>query len=103
MNKKTQKYLLLVIHWAIIFHFLFEIAYCGIQVFFFLQPEDQATAGPLWGAVQSIDMDLFMKRRLYAIETWVATGGLAIYLAITEIGPRMRRLAEAESLARADA
>jgi len=31
-------------------------------------------------------------RRLYAIECWIAIAGLAIYLAITEIGPRFWRL-----------
>jgi hypothetical protein len=29
-------------------------------------------------------------RRLYAIECWIAIAGLCIYLAITEIGPRLR-------------
>ncbi|MHA1732087.1 MAG: hypothetical protein ACTSU5_09090 [Promethearchaeota archaeon] len=93
MDKKKQKIVVLVVHGAIIVHFLVEIAYCGIQVFVFLRPEG-AGAGPLFGAAQTIDMDLFLKRRLYAIETWVATGGLAIYLAITEIAPRLRAVRE---------
>ena len=29
-------------------------------------------------------------RRLYAIECWIAIAGLSVYLAITEIGPRLR-------------
>ena len=32
-----------------------------------------------------------MTRRLYAVECWLAIAGLAIYLALTEIGPRLRR------------
>lgn len=32
-----------------------------------------------------VDMDLMTKRRLYAIEFWVAFSGFAIYLAITEL------------------
>jgi hypothetical protein len=31
---------------------------------------------------------VILKRRLYAIEAWVAFGALAIYLAITEILPK---------------
>ena len=30
-------------------------------------------------------------RRLYAVEAWLAIVGLSIYLAITEIGPRLAR------------
>jgi hypothetical protein len=33
-------------------------------------------------------IEVIMKRRLYAIETWLAIGGLAIYLAVTELLPR---------------
>jgi hypothetical protein len=32
-----------------------------------------------------VDIDLMTKRRLYAIEFWVAFSGFAIYLAITEL------------------
>jgi hypothetical protein len=31
---------------------------------------------------------VILKRRLYAIETWIALGALSIYLAITEILPK---------------
>ena len=30
-----------------------------------------------------------LTRRLYAVECWLAIAGLSIYLAITEIGPRL--------------
>ena len=32
-----------------------------------------------------------MKRRLYAVETWIAMTGLAVYVAVTEILPRKAR------------
>ncbi len=35
-------------------------------------------------------MELLAKRRLYALEFWVAFSGFAIYLALTELLPRMR-------------
>ena len=38
----------------------------------------------------SISHELMVTRRLYAIEFWIATAGLSIYLALTEIGPRLR-------------
>jgi hypothetical protein len=74
-----------IVHLFIIVNFIVEIAYCGYQVFGVLG------GGPLFGSVLTIDMDLFMKRRLYAIETWIAIVGLAIYLAITEILPQMKK------------
>ena len=41
-------------------------------------------------AVNPKDGELMVTRRLYAIEFWIATAGLAIYLALTEIGPRFK-------------
>jgi hypothetical protein len=35
-------------------------------------------------------------RRLYATEFWIATCGLAVYLAITEMAPRLRRWRQGE-------
>ena len=48
--------------------------------------------GPIGSAALSVDHEHMVTRRLYAIEFWVAMGGLAIYLAITEIGPRLKRM-----------
>jgi len=76
-----------VVHWVIIINFLVEILYMSYQVFVVMDP---GTSGPLFGAARDMDMDFFLKRRLYAIETWVAIGGLAIYLAITEVRPRLQ-------------
>ena len=70
---------------VIILNFVIEIAYMAYQVFVVFNP---GTSGPLFGSAVYRDLDFFLKRRLYAIETWVAIGGLAIYLAITEILPR---------------
>jgi hypothetical protein len=32
-------------------------------------------------------IEVILKRRLYAIETWIAIAGLAVYLALTEFLP----------------
>ncbi len=84
MNKKV---IWKIIHAAIIINFIAEIAYCTFQVMVVFDP---GTAGPLFGAALDMDIDFFLKRRLYAIETWIAIGGLAIYLALTEIAPRWK-------------
>ena len=83
------KWLLYGLHWLIIVNFVVEIVYAGAIVFFVLAPEH--TSGPLFGAAATLPFELVHKRRLYAHETWMAIGGLAVYLAITEIGPRLRR------------
>ena len=75
-----------ILHGFIILHFLAEIAYCAYLVFIVLKPEGHS--GPLGNQALNIPHDLMVTRRLYAIECWVATAGLAIYLAITE--PRLR-------------
>ena len=79
--------LLMILHWIIIVHFAIEIAYAGYMVFSVLQPE--SGGGPLMGRALEIPHELMVTRRLYAIECWIATAGLAIYLAITEIAPRL--------------
>nr|MDO8085123.1 hypothetical protein [Candidatus Sigynarchaeum springense] len=86
MNKKNVwRIVWRIVHLVIIVNFIVEIAYCGFQVFAVLG------GGPLFGAALDMDIDLFLKRRLYAIETWIAIAGLAIYLAITEIVPRQKK------------
>ena len=77
----------LLIHGAIIINFLFEIGYASFMVFRVLSPH--GVEGPLWGQALSIPHDLLVARRLYAIEGWIAIAGLTIYLAITEIAPRL--------------
>jgi hypothetical protein len=77
----------LVVHWAIIINFVVEIAYCTYMIFNVLAVGD---GGPLGEAALQLDHEFMVTRRLYAIEFWIAMAGLAIYLAITEIGPRLR-------------
>ena len=85
-----KRILLLAIHWLIILHFLVEIAYTGYMVFEVLQPTSGG-GGPLFSRATEIPFEQMVTRRLYAIECWVATAGLAIYLALTEIVPRRNR------------
>lgn len=87
MDKKLLAWKLL--HLVIIAHFVIEIAYTGYMVFAVLRPP--GVTGPLFGAVADMDYELWMQRRLYAIENWIATAGLAVYLAITEIAPRWKQ------------
>ena len=83
-----KKNALFAIHWLIIINFIIEIVYASYVIFVVLKPE--MGGGPLMEQAKSIDMDLMMRRRLYAIECWLAIAGLSIYLALTEIGPRLR-------------
>lgn len=80
-----------VVHYGIILHFLINIAYSSIQLFIVLQPEGTSSPGPLFSAALTMDHDLMMIRRGYAVEHWVSFSGLAIYLAITEMYPRIKK------------
>ena len=73
------------LHWIIILHFLIEIGYCAYMIFVTLRPD--GVSGPLGEQALSISHELMVTRRLYAIECWIATAGLVIYLALTE--PRL--------------
>ncbi|MEE2788725.1 MAG: hypothetical protein VX589_15425 [Myxococcota bacterium] len=77
------------LHWVIIVNFLVEIAYASYMVFIVLKPADGS--GPLFERALSLPFEQMTTRRLYALECWVAIAALAIYLGITEIGPRLRR------------
>ena len=90
MNK--NKTFLLIIHYIIIINFALQIFYGAFQVFVVLAPGGQT--GPLFGAATSLNYEAMVIRRLYAIETWIAITGLSIYLALTEINPRMKKLRE---------
>ncbi len=79
--------LILTLHWIIIVNFLFEIAYAAYMVFSVLKPP--SGGGPLMHRALEIPHELMVTRRLYATECWIAIAGLAIYLAITEIGPAL--------------
>ena len=79
---------LYVLHWIIILNFVFEMAYASYMLFVVFSG---GGSGPLMGRATEVSFELMMTRRMYATEFWLATGGLAIYLALTEIGPRMKR------------
>lgn len=73
-----------VLHWFLIGNFLIEILY-GIYMVFFVAGGGKK---PLFGRASEVPIEVMTRRRLYAIETWVAVCGLSIYLGITEILPR---------------
>jgi hypothetical protein len=76
------------LHIAIIVHLIVGAGYAGWQVFTVVPPSGEV--GPLWDAAASMPTDLLMVRRMYALESWLATGAAAVYLALTEFGPRRR-------------
>lgn len=78
---KKKKWLWQLLNWVIILNFLFQIIYGFSQVFFVLLPPS-GTPGPLFFQSMEISHELMIARRLYAIETWIAIVGLAVYLAI---------------------
>lgn len=79
----------LLVHWAIIANFAIEIIYAAYMIFSVLAFGD---GGPIGAAALEVDHEHMVTRRLYAVEFWLAMGGLSIYLAITEIGPRLKRM-----------
>lgn len=87
-KSKTSTLLWPLLHYIIILHFLAEILYCAYMVFSVLQPD--GGSGPLMDRALTMPFEHMVTRRLYAIECWIATGALAIYLAITEFVPRHR-------------
>lgn len=87
----------LVLHWAIILNFVFQVGYAAYIVFFVTKPA--GVTGPLGKvAVQLIkdNPNLMLVRRAYATEFWIAMSGLAIYLALTEILPRLWNVRQSE-------
>lgn len=86
-----NKAILYILHYIIIISFVVQILYGAYQVFFVLSG---GTAGPLFGGSTTMDHEMMVTRRLYAIETWIAITGLSIYLAITEINPRLKKIRE---------
>lgn len=77
-----------IVHWIIILNFVLEIAYGGYMVFFVIG----GSRYPLFRRAVETPLEVILKRRLYSVETWIATAGLAVYLALTEIVPRQRKL-----------
>jgi uncharacterized membrane protein len=77
--RKWQKFL----HWFIIGFFLIEIGYGLYMVFFVVG----GSRWPLMARAVETPIEIILKRRLYAIETWIAITGLTIYLALTVFLP----------------
>ena len=78
-----------IVHGIIIINFALQIFYGSVMVFIILAPD---TMGPLWDAAKKMPFEQMMVRRQYALETWMAIVGLALYLAITEILPRILKI-----------
>ena len=77
-----------VLHIFIIANFIVEILYSLYMVFFVVGGGNW----PLLARAIETPIEVILKRRLYAIEAWIAIAGLAIYLALTEILPRTWRM-----------
>jgi len=88
------RWALYVLHGLIIVNFVVEIAYAAYMVFVVVAPPG---GGPLGSRALEIPFEMMTTRRLYATEFWIALGALAIYLALTEIGPRLRAYREADA------
>lgn len=78
-----------LLHGTLILCMAGEVAYAAFQVFFVLQPA--GVVGPMLTAARDAPHELMVVRRLYAIEAWIALVGLALYLGITELLPRLAR------------
>ena len=68
-----------VIHYLIITNFILEIIYSITMVFFIIG----GGKWPLLRRAVETPVEIILKRRLYAIEAWIAIGALSIYLALT--------------------
>lgn len=73
-----------VLHGFIIINFLVEICYGFYMVFFVVG----GSRWPLMAGAVETPIEIILKRRLYAIEVWIAVAGLVIYIALTEYLPR---------------
>lgn len=77
-----------VIHTLVIINFILEILYSFYMVFFVIG----GGKWPLFRKAVGTPVEVILKRRLYAIEAWVAIGGLCLYIAITELLPQRLHL-----------
>ena len=65
---------------VLIVHFVAGVLYPAYMTFVVLRPEDNSV-GPLMGRAATISLDLFIRRRLYAIEFWLISLLLIVYFA----------------------
>jgi hypothetical protein len=75
------------VHVGIVAYFIAQLLYVSYQVFVVLSPPGHV--GPAFGRAAEMPFEQLVARRLYAIEGWIAFVGLALYLAVIEIVPRM--------------
>ena len=76
-----------VVHWVIIINFSLEVIY-GLYMIFVVHGEKHL---PLFAQAAKLPIETILRRRLYAVETWIALSGLCIYLGITEMLPERLR------------
>ena len=88
MSERVKYLVLMILHWVIILNFAVEICYATHMIFNVVAPEG---GGPLLDQAKSFPFEMMVTRRLYAVECWLAIVGLSIYLALTEITPRLRK------------
>jgi hypothetical protein len=72
-----------LLHGAIVLLLCGQCLYAALQVFVVLAPEGSAWGGPLGFQAREIPLDLLIRRRLYALEGWLAFSTLALYVALT--------------------
>ena len=75
------------LHGSILGILAFEVVYATWQFFVVMAPD--GAVGPLGSRARELPFEDMVVRRLYAIEGWIAMGALVIYLAITELRPRL--------------
>ena len=63
-----------VVHGLVLLNFLTGMGYAAYVLFVVLAPE--GGGGPLWSRAAEVPMELMARRRLYALEFWVAFAGL---------------------------
>lgn len=73
-----------IVHGLIIINFILEALYGFYMVFYVVGGGKY----PLMMKAEKTPVEVILKRRLFAIESWVAIAGLAGYLGVTEILPR---------------
>ena len=76
-----------ILHAFIILNFMTQIVYGFYMVFYAVGGEQF----PLFKRAIETPIEIILRRRLYAVETWLAIVGLCIYLAITEMLPHKLR------------
>lgn len=74
-----------VAHWTIVTVLGTGFLAALYMTFVVFRPE--AHGGPLFETARTVDLDFFVRRRVYALEAWMTFGFLAIYLALTSLRP----------------